>query len=225
MVFEDINFEYEDSLCFKIQRLELNSSITHLVGQNGVGKSTLMNIFLKKTLKTGKKVSYIHQDYRQNWVWWLSVIENFNLSVHDRSKTDYKMTELWTENKVWLDEIIAKDQPTYSPKISGIKTLPLSGGQIQRLIFIRELLCRPNVLFLDEAFSAIDKTNKILLMKQLLAWQKKYNFQIINITHNKEDLDILEGEIILLSKERLNIKHAYFSIHEFKKQSYYEEMV
>jgi ABC-type bacteriocin/lantibiotic exporter with double-glycine peptidase domain len=102
----------------------------------------------------------------------------------------------------WLEGIL--NQPT--PKVNFAyqtqeSTVNLSGGQLQKLILLRELLRKPKILFLDESFSAIDKQSCFDLISWLKDEQQQTSFQIISIMHNRELVDFFGGVVLNLSLE------------------------
>ena len=66
-------------------------------------------------------------------------------------------------------------------KIGEKSSINLSGGEIQRLSFIRALLRRPTILYIDEATSALDDLNSEIIMNSLL----DYAESVIVISHSK----------------------------------------
>ena len=64
------------------------------------------------------------------------------------------------------------------------KPMQLSGGQKQRTAIARSLICKPEVLLLDEPFTALDKQKSAVVRKQIKQYTKEHNCVTILVTHD-----------------------------------------
>lgn len=215
MIFGPYNLNLSPRLIIKDIQLDIDTLIHHFWGKNGVGKSTLLNQILIQCQKENRKFAYINQNYRQNWLWWYTLVENLELAVFGKlpiikpkSWQDYdciKLPQVQSEIS-WLGPLLEGSQKQVEfNKESEISTIDLSGGQLQRVILFRELLRKPDILLLDEAFSALDKNATAELTAWLLSWQLKYPFQMISISHDLDVLKMLSGSVWELSLTLENI--------------------
>lgn len=195
----------------KIKDLQvyLTSKINHFWGENGVGKSTLMNLLIKQLEKEKTTFCYINQNYRLNWFWWLSVRQNLELAMKASNKYyNYKKiedTKDFLANKSWLAPLLEIDSRQINFNTQNeLDSIGLSGGQLQRVLLFRELLLKPKFVFLDEAFSALDKKVVTEITNWLLQEQKNNNFDIISISHDLEIIKQLPGDIFQLTKDNDN---------------------
>jgi NitT/TauT family transport system ATP-binding protein len=179
--------------------------IVALLGPSGSGKSTLLRMLTglsipsagqvfwheKPIATTDVNVSIVFQSFAL--FPWLTVLENVEavlkargLEPHERRRRSLKMLDT-----VGLDGF----QAAY-PK-------ELSGGMRQRVGFARALVVEPEVLFMDEPFSALDVLTAENLRSELLElWQNKTipTQAIFLVTHNIEEAVLLADRIIVLGR-------------------------
>lgn len=204
------------SICISIKNLEkkfgsvdvfrnfnLNiekGKITAIFGPNGCGKSTLFNILSGSILKDEGnffiknfnqfEFSYIFQNYRESLLPWRTNFENIALPL-----------EIQNIDKQKIEETVKELQKLFDFKLNW-KSYPyeLSGGQQQILAFMRALVTRPKILFIDEPFSALDYENNLRLREHLQKYYLKYKPTILLITHNIEETVHLAEKIVVLSQ-------------------------
>jgi len=185
--------------------------IVALLGPSGSGKSTLMRMLTglsipsagevywhEKPIATAEvNVSIVFQSFAL--FPWLTVLENVEaplkargMEAGERRKRSMKILDT-----VGLDGF----QAAY-PK-------ELSGGMRQRVGFARALVVEPEVLFMDEPFSALDVLTAENLRSELLElWQKKTipTQSIFIVTHNIEEAVLLADRIIVLGRNPGHIR-------------------
>jgi NitT/TauT family transport system ATP-binding protein len=184
-------------LCLK------SNEIVALLGKSGSGKSTLLRMMaglLKPTKgsviyrgqevsKPVKGVSMVFQSFAL--LPWLTVLENVELGLEAQAIS----REEKRERAIQAIDIIGLD---------GFESaLPreLSGGMRQRVGFARALVVHPDVLLMDEPFSALDVLTAENLKSDLLAlWQaqKTHTNAILLVTHNIDEAVMLADRIIIL---------------------------
>jgi NitT/TauT family transport system ATP-binding protein len=179
--------------------------IIALLGPSGSGKSTLLRMLtgLSKPsagevlwhgtpiAQTAASVSIVFQSFAL--FPWLTVLENVEapLAAQGMDKAERRRRSLQILDTVGLDGF----QAAY-PK-------ELSGGMRQRVGFARALVVQPEVLFMDEPFSALDVLTAENLRSELLElWQNKTipTKAIFIVTHNIEEAVLLADRILVLGR-------------------------
>ena len=176
-----------------------------IVGSSGCGKSTLLNILANLDEKSdgqikknkNLKIGYMLQE--DALFPWLTILENATLGL--------EIKEIKTkENIEYVKELLTK----YGLKDFLYKyPSQLSGGMRQRVALIRTLAIKPDILLLDEPFSALDYVSRLMVsedVKKIIKAEKK---TVIMITHDLAEAISLADRIIVLSKRPSKIKTIY----------------
>lgn len=194
LVLEDVNFELHEG------------EIVALLGKSGSGKSTLLRIIAGLVPPTSGKVIYRGQSVMrpvagigmvfQSFALmpWLTVLENVELGLEAQGvgREERRQRAIEAIDIIGLDGF----ESAY-PK-------ELSGGMRQRVGFARALVINPDVLLMDEPFSALDVLTAENLKSDLLElWQeKKTNTNgILLVTHNIEEAAMLADRIIIFGSD------------------------
>ncbi|MDO9411508.1 MAG: ABC transporter ATP-binding protein [Pseudolabrys sp.] len=172
--------------------------IVAIVGGSGCGKSTLLRaISGLDTPSTGRvvldgeavmqpheKIGIIFQEPRL--LPWLSVAGNVGFGLEDRPKAerDARVAEALT--RVGLSDK------------AGVWPRELSGGQAQRVAIARALVPRPEVLLLDEPFSALDAFTRVDLQDHLLSLWADTKPTLILVTHDVDEAVVLADRIMVM---------------------------
>ena len=184
-----------------------HGSVMSVFGPNGCGKSTLINmmagllphdsgdiLFGGKQLKD-TKISYVFQDYRGALMPWMSAATNIIYPLIRKGMPTAKARER-------LDELIA----TFDVRFD-LKAYPyrLSGGQQQLVSIMRSFAPRPEVMFLDEPFSALDFEATLSIREKLQKVQQAEGITMVIVSHDIEDAVYLADYILLLTRRPTRI--------------------
>jgi NitT/TauT family transport system ATP-binding protein len=176
--------------------------LVSVFGPNGCGKSTLINMIAGlvptdggEILFDGKplrdiKFGYVFQNYREALFPWLRSIDNIEYPL--------KLMKLpRAERRVRAERLIAH----LGVKID-LNRYPyeLSGGQQQLVSIMRALVVEPEILFLDEPFSALDYEMTLFMRDQLQRIFVETGTTTVLVSHDLEEAVYLADRILLLSR-------------------------
>lgn len=175
-------------------------AITAIFGPNGSGKSTLLNILSKVIVNDGGsfevanfkpfEFSYIFQNYRESLLPWRTNFENVSLPLQIQNKSKREIRQRVEELQKLFEFKCNWESYPYE----------LSGGQQQILAFMRALVTKPKILFIDEPFSALDYENNLLLREHLQKYYLTYKPTVLLVTHNIEEAVHLAEKIVVFSQ-------------------------
>lgn len=174
-----------------------------IIGPSGCGKSTLLSIVAGLENKTsGKvyidgKVGYMLQ--KDNLLEWRTIYKNVILGLEIQSSNT-------KENQEYVLELLKK-YGLYEFKDK--YPAQLSGGMRQRVALIRTLAIRPNILLLDEAFSALDYQTRLMVTEDIYKILKNENITALMVTHDISEAISMSDRVIVLSKRPATIKNIY----------------
>ena len=176
--------------------------ITSVFGPNGCGKSTLINmiagilpkdageiLFEGKTARE-TRIGYVFQNYREAVFPWMRAIDNirYPLQYLDLPKG---------ERQERLDRLVESFEVQFD-----LNRYPyeMSGGQQQLVSIMRALVVDPEVLFLDEPFSALDYEMVMFLRGRLQKVLTGRNVTTLLVSHDLDEAVLLADEVLLLTK-------------------------
>ena len=190
----DLNFRYqkENKLIFKKLNIQINKGeFVGIVGKSGVGKSTLIKLFLGylKPNQGQIKINGIIDNVDR--IKYSFVPQKINL-INDSIKNNIAFGENSINQKSLEKAVkLSKLEETIRELPNGIETKvgelgsKFSGGQIQRIGIARALYTNPDIIILDESTNSLDKNTE----KDFFDTLKDINgsLTIIFITHNPEN--------------------------------------
>lgn len=176
-----------------------------IVGPSGCGKSTILSILCGLEEKSGgefnflkaSKVGYMLQ--QDSLFEWKSIFKNCLLGLEIQK-------QLTKENIEYVKELLNN----YGLK-DFIESYPnsLSGGMRQRVALIRTLATKPDILLLDEPFSALDYSTRLAVSDDVYQILKKEKKSAIIVTHDIAEAISMADRIIVLSQRPCVIKNIY----------------
>ena len=188
-----------------ISLLVKDKEFVSIVGPSGCGKSTLLSILSGLEEKSGGdilldknlKVGYMLQ--KDSLFPWRTILENclVGLEVTNTLNDTSKKRVIRLLETYGLKDFMNKYPDS------------LSGGMRQRVALIRTLATDPDILFLDEPFSALDYVTRLALSDDLYRIIKNEGKTAIMVTHDLAEAISLSNRIVVLSKRPAKVKCIY----------------
>lgn len=192
LVLNNLNFNVSDG------------ELLSILGKSGCGKTTLLKILIGiekpssgSILKNNKNITKYDISKRgmgivfQNYALFqnMTVLENVSYALKNKLKDKKKAY------KQAMDVISMVNLEDHINKYPD----ELSGGQMQRVAIARTLALKPDVILFDEALSALDAENKIILRNKIRELNKKFNITMIFITHDQEEAFSISDRVMIMN--------------------------
>ncbi|QTN47599.1 ABC transporter ATP-binding protein [Ectopseudomonas mendocina] len=169
--------------------------VVSLLGPSGCGKSTLLRIAagLDQDYQGGLELNPLLNFGRGNGIGvvfqearlmpWLSVAQNVGFA------------DGWVADDSWVQQLL-RDVGLHGRG----EALPkhLSGGQAQRVAIARGLYGKPQVLLLDEPFSAVDAFTRMKLQDLVVELAARYEIAVLLVTHDLDEAFYLSDRVLIL---------------------------
>ena len=200
---KDAMVRYKEIPVFENLSLNIHQgSRVALIGKNGAGKSTIMNIISGfKSLDEGEKwsepgttVGYLGQEFEYKEKETVFEFIFSNISGEERELHQYKV------------DIIAEALELEVKKTMGM----LSGGQLRRAGIARALVEEPDILLLDEPTNHLD-LNIINWLEQYL---NNYRGSLLCISHDKRFLENITNQVFWLDRGKLKVSPRGFKFFD-----------
>lgn len=180
------------------------------IGPSGCGKSTLLSIIAglitptSGTLTFSSPATEIGYMLQQDFLFpWKTIEENVGLGL----------TLLKQENKQIIDELLQQFELGHTKELYPPQ---LSGGMRQRIALARTLAVNPNLLLLDEPFSALDFRSKLALENFVSETLKNFSKTAILVTHDIEEAIAMSDKIYLFSDRPGTITKTFIVPEEIR---------
>lgn len=187
-VLEDISFDLEEG------------EIVAIVGPSGSGKSTLLNI-ISSLLEPSKGIVEVNGDigymFQKDHLFdWLTVWKNVLLGLEIKKAKD-------PLSKKRVKDMLEKYELS---EFSNNFPQELSGGMRQRIALIRTLATKPEILLLDEPFSALDYQTRIKVSDDIYKMIKDSKVSAILVTHDISEAIAMADRVIVLTHRPAKLK-------------------
>ncbi len=177
--------------------------ILGILGPSGCGKSTILNILsslLNPTsgiININGNIGYMFQ--RDHLLEWRNIIDNITIGLEIQKKitpesidnihTLLKKYDLWNFRHHYPHQ--------------------LSGGMRQRVALIRTLATKPDILLLDEPFSALDYQTRLQVSDDVYKIIREEHKEAILVTHDISEAISMVDRVLILSHRPASVKSTY----------------
>lgn len=196
---KDGEMEVLKNISFHVDEGEIFS----ILGPSGSGKSTILNILTKLLEPTSGEVDingtigYMFQ--RDHLLDWRNIMDNITIGLEIMKRKDSKSIER-----------IERLLKTYGLwEFRNMYPKELSGGMRQRVALIRTLSVDPDILLLDEPFSALDYQTRLMVNDDVYRIIKNENKTALLVTHDISEAIAMSDKIAVISKRPSIIKSEH----------------
>lgn len=181
-----------------------------LLGPSGCGKSTLMNmmagffeptegkIYIDGELVKSPRIDRVTIFQNYGLLPWRNVEKNVQLGLESLKIAKKKRKEI---SDKYIELVgLSKFKNSYPGE--------LSGGMKQRVAIARALAVKPEILFMDEPFAALDPVIRRKLQEDLIEIWKKEKMTVVFVTHDVEEAIYLGSKIIIMAPHPGRVKQV-----------------
>ncbi|GAA0785330.1 ABC transporter ATP-binding protein [Marinobacterium sediminicola] len=211
LTIKDLSFHYGDNSSPVFEKLNLEidkGEFVAVVGGSGVGKSTLLKCVADLAHSSGGTIT-LDIPERRSTRRRATVFQDGRLLPWKRLRHNIgyglKGLELTAEERESrIDEVLVL---TRLQELADRWPHQLSGGQVQRAGIARALAVHPDLLLMDEPFSAVDAITRQHLQDELLNIWQKTGAAVMFITHDIEEAVYLADRVVVLSGSPAHVTH------------------
>lgn len=183
-----------------------DKELVSIVGPSGCGKTSLLSILSNLENKSNGTISFDKENIKLGYMLqkdalfpWKTILDNclIGLKLNHTLNDETKNHVIELLNTYGLGEFIHKYPDS------------LSGGMKQRVALIRTLATDPDILLLDEPFSALDYVTRLALSDDLYKIIKNEGKTAILVTHDLAEAISLSDRVVVLTKRPATVKKIY----------------
>jgi len=180
--------------------------IVSIVGPSGCGKTSLLSVLSNLESKSDGTISFNKENTTLGYMLqkdalfpWKTILENclIGLEINHTLNQENKNKVIDLLNTYGLGEFINKYPDS------------LSGGMKQRVALIRTLAVDPDILLLDEPFSALDYVTRLTLSDDVYKIIKNEGKTAILVTHDIAEAISLSDRVVVFTKRPAEVKKIY----------------
>lgn len=210
ITFEEVDKAYKEKLVLHKINLTINDGeFVVLIGSSGCGKTTLLktinkletvdrglikidNVSIRQqnTLELRRRIGYVVQDAGlfPHMTIYDNIATVLRINNYDSNNIENRIDELL--------EMVDLDPNSYKY----LYPCQLSGGQKQRVGVARAFAINPDIILMDEPFSALDPVTRSDLQDAVVKLQKQFKKTIVFVTHDMDEAIKLADKICIIQK-------------------------
>ncbi len=211
---ENLSHQYSSKspLTFEGVNIHANSGeALTIIGRSGCGKSTLLHVVAGLLPYTMGRVQLDEEDVAapsSRWVMmfqaphlfpWMNVRQNVGIGLRFAK---------WSRDRIRsrVDEAL---ELVHLEEFAHKNTQDLSGGQQQRVALARSLVMEPEMLLLDEPFSALDAFTRTALQRDVRQISKQLGINLVMVTHDIDEAILMGDRALVMAGAPGKIVHDF----------------
>lgn len=177
-----------------------------IVGPSGCGKSTLLSIIAGLEKESSGELLYSIKKPVIGYMLQEDALFE-HMKIKDNILLGLKVQKKFTDENIKYTMDLLQKYNLYDFKDK--RPSELSGGMKQRVALIRTLAIKPDILFLDEPFSALDFSTRLSVSDDVYRIIKETNVTTIMVTHDIGEAISMADKVIVLSNGPAIVKNVY----------------
>ena len=208
---QDLTHRYSSRGPVTFDQVNLESTpgeVLAIIGRSGCGKSTLLHIMAGLLAPSSGSIRLNDVEIKEpspKWVMmfqaphlfpWMQVSQNVGIGLKFASFAEDKIRER-VEKTIKLVDL---------EEFAESNVQDLSGGQQQRVALARSLVMEPEMLLLDEPFSALDAFTRASLQKDVRSIAKSMGINLVIVTHSIDEAVLMADRAVIMAGSPGKIK-------------------
>lgn len=220
---KNLSFRYKNESKYVIENLNwqiYKNERWAIIGHSGCGKSTLLNLLAGIYCDYQGEITYKNRSLTRPDVSIKIILQNYGLFDWKTVRQNIELPGKFLKNKMVItkEEIDTIIEYFNLAEVKDKYTYELSGGQKQRVALARAMVTKPDVLLLDEPFSALDEITREKLKDYYISLLSKNTITSILVTHQIDEALEVSDKVLVLSPKR---NYEFFDLSKFNKKEIY----